>query len=80
MPEVYIYMVEGRTVDQKRTVAREVTDVLIKNLDVPPEAVVVQFVEASRDSKARGGVLFSEARRGPPAPEQLRQADLKSSI
>jgi phenylpyruvate tautomerase PptA (4-oxalocrotonate tautomerase family) len=30
MPEVYIYMAEGRTVDQKRTVAREVTDVLVK--------------------------------------------------
>jgi phenylpyruvate tautomerase PptA (4-oxalocrotonate tautomerase family) len=30
MPEVYIYMAEGRTVDEKRTVAREVTDVLIK--------------------------------------------------
>jgi 4-oxalocrotonate tautomerase len=66
MPEVYIYVAEGRTVDQKRTVAREVTDVLIKNLNVPPEVVVVQFVEASRDSKARGGVLFSEA--PPPGP------------
>jgi 4-oxalocrotonate tautomerase len=66
MPEVYIYVAEGRTVDQKRTVAREVTDVLIKNLNVPPEVVVVQFVEASRDPKARGGVLFSEAR--PPKP------------
>ena len=66
MPEVYIYLAEGRTVDQKRKVAREVTDVLIKNLSVPPEVVVVQFVEASRDSKARGGVLFSEA--APPKP------------
>jgi len=65
LPEVYIYMVEGRTVDQKRAVAREMTDVLIRNLNVPPEAVVVQFVEAPRDSKARGGVLFSEA---PPRP------------
>jgi 4-oxalocrotonate tautomerase len=53
VPEVYIYMVEGRTVDQKRAVAREVTDALIRNLNVPPEGVVVQFVEAPRDSKAR---------------------------
>jgi 4-oxalocrotonate tautomerase len=66
MPEVYIYVAEGRSVDQKRKVARQVTDVLIENLGVPPEVVVVQFVEAPRDSKARGGVLFSEA--APPRP------------
>jgi phenylpyruvate tautomerase PptA (4-oxalocrotonate tautomerase family) len=30
MPEVYIYRAEGWTVDQKRTVAREVTDVPVK--------------------------------------------------
>jgi 4-oxalocrotonate tautomerase len=66
MPEVYIYLAEGRSVDQKRKVARQVTDVLIENLSVPSEVVVVQFVEAPRDSKARGGVLFSEA--APPKP------------
>jgi 4-oxalocrotonate tautomerase len=66
MPEVYIYLAEGRSVDQKRKVAREVSDVLIEALNVAPEVVVVQFVEAPRDSKARGGVLFSEA--APPKP------------
>ena len=61
MPEVYIYLAEGRTTDQKRVVAREVSDVLMRHLNVPPEVVVVQFVEAAKDSKARGGVLFSDA-------------------
>jgi 4-oxalocrotonate tautomerase len=61
MPEVYIYVAEGRSVEQKRKVAREVSDVLMQNFNVPPEVVVVQFVEAPRDSKARGGVLFSDA-------------------
>jgi 4-oxalocrotonate tautomerase len=61
MPEVYIYVAEGRSVEQKRKVAREMTDVLITNFNVPPEAVVVQFVESPRDSKARGGVFFSDA-------------------
>jgi 4-oxalocrotonate tautomerase len=60
MPEVYIYVAEGRSVDEKRKVAREMTDVLTTNFNVPPEAVVVQFVESPRDSKARGGVLFSD--------------------
>ena len=60
MPEVYIYVAEGRSVEQKRKVAREMTDVLTTNFNVPPEAVVVQFMESPRDSKARGGVLFSD--------------------
>ena len=61
MPEVYIYVAEGRSVEQKRKVAREMTDVLTSNFNVPPEVVVVQFVESPRDLKARGGVLFSDA-------------------
>jgi 4-oxalocrotonate tautomerase len=43
MPEVYIYVAEGRSVEQKRKVAREMTDVLTTNFNVPPEAVVVQL-------------------------------------
>lgn len=66
MPEVYIYVAEGRSVDQKRTVAREVSDVLVRTFNVPPEVVVVQFVESPKDSKARGGVLFSDAAAPPP--------------
>jgi len=60
MPEVYICVAEGRSVEQKRKVARQMTDILVENFKVPPEVVVVQFVESPRDSKARGGVLFSE--------------------
>jgi 4-oxalocrotonate tautomerase len=69
MPEVYIYVAEGRSVEQKRKVAREMTDVLIQNFNVPPEVVVVQFVEAPRDSKARGGILFSETTPPPLKPD-----------
>jgi 4-oxalocrotonate tautomerase len=61
MPEVYIYVAEGRSVEQKRKVSREMTDVLMTSFNVAPETVVVQFVESPRDSKARGGVLFSDA-------------------
>jgi 4-oxalocrotonate tautomerase len=67
MPEVYIYVAEGRSVEQKRKVARQMTDVLVENFNVAPEVVVVQFVESPRDSKARGGILFSEI--APPTPK-----------
>ena len=48
MPEIYIYAAEGRTVEQKRTLVREVTDAVVRNFNVPPEVVVIQFVEAAR--------------------------------
>jgi 4-oxalocrotonate tautomerase len=60
MPEIYVHAVEGRTLDQKRALVRDITAAAVKHFDVPPEAVMVQIVESSKDNKAKGGVLFSE--------------------
>jgi 4-oxalocrotonate tautomerase len=60
MPEVYIYALEGRTLDQKRKLVKEVTEAVARNLDVPEEAVLIQLLESSRETKAKGGVLFSD--------------------
>ena len=68
MPEIYIYAAEGRSIEQKRILVREITEAAVRNLGVAPEVVVVQFVEAPRHSKARGGVLFSDVQSAPPPP------------
>ena len=60
MPEVYVYAVEGRTLDQKRSLVKDITEAVVKNFGVPAESVVVQVVEAPKTNKAKGGVLFSE--------------------
>jgi 4-oxalocrotonate tautomerase len=60
MPEVHVFAAAGRTVDQKRALAREITDAVARNFDTTPDAVTVQFIESPRDSKAKGGVLFSD--------------------
>jgi 4-oxalocrotonate tautomerase len=60
MPEVYVYAVEGRTLDQKRGLVKDVTDAVVRHFKVTPEAVMVQIVESSRESKAKGGFLFSD--------------------
>jgi 4-oxalocrotonate tautomerase len=60
MPEVYIHAVEGRTLEQKRALVKDITAAVVKNFDVPADAVLVQIVESSKDNKAKGGVLFSE--------------------
>lgn len=65
MPEIHIYAAEGRTLEQKRQLVRDITDAVVRNFVVPADVVVVQIIEAPKTSKARGGVLFSEQ---PPKP------------
>lgn len=60
MPEVVIHLAEGRTVDQKRALMKDITDAVVKNANVKPEAVTVSIVEAPLINKMKGGVLFSE--------------------
>jgi 4-oxalocrotonate tautomerase len=60
MPEVYVYAVEGRSLDQKRALVQDITAAVVKNFGVGADAVLVQILESSKDNKAKGGVLFSE--------------------
>ena len=60
MPEVVVYALEGRSVDQKRGLVKDITSALVKNYGVPADAVVVTVVETAKHDKAEGGVLFSE--------------------
>lgn len=60
MPEVVIYMIEGRSLDEKRGLVQDITEAVVKNAKVPREAVVISLVETAKASKAKGGVLFSE--------------------
>jgi 4-oxalocrotonate tautomerase len=60
MPEVVVYLLEGRTLDTKRSLVKDITDVVVKNLGAPPEAVTVSLVETPKTAKSKGGVLFSD--------------------
>jgi 4-oxalocrotonate tautomerase len=60
MPEVVVYMLEGRTLAQKRGLIKDITDAVVKNAGAKPEAVTVSLVESPKTSKGKGGVLFSE--------------------
>ena len=60
MPEVIVYAVAGRTIDQKRALVKDISDAVVKNFGAPLDAVTVQIVECPPTDKAKGGVLFSE--------------------
>ena len=60
MPEIIVYAVEGRTLEQKRGLVKDITEAVVRNFGAPAEAVVIQIVEARKTDKAKGGVLFSD--------------------
>jgi len=58
MPLVQITMLQGRTADQKRKIAQRITDAMVEEAGTRREAVVVTFLEVSKESYASGGVLM----------------------
>jgi 4-oxalocrotonate tautomerase len=60
MPEVVVYLIEGRSIETKRALVKDLTDAVVKNVGAPPEAVTVSLVETAKTAKSKGGVLFSD--------------------
>jgi 4-oxalocrotonate tautomerase len=60
MPLVQITMLQGRTVDQKRKIAQRVTDAMVEEAGARREAIVVTFLEVSKESYASGGELMAD--------------------
>jgi len=60
MPEIVVYLLEGRSVEQKRGLVKDVTAAVVKNLGVPIESVTVSLLETTKEAKGKGGVLFSD--------------------
>jgi len=60
LPEILVHIVEGRSVESKKALMRDITEAVVKNFNVAPDRVVVQIVESPRSSKMRGGVAFDE--------------------
>jgi 4-oxalocrotonate tautomerase len=60
MPEVIVHAVEGRTAAQKKALCADITAAVVKHFNAPIEAVTVTVIEAPRQTKMKGGVMFSE--------------------
>ena len=57
MPVVVVQLWEGRSTEQKRALARAITDAMVEHADASPEALHVAIQEYGREDWARGGVL-----------------------
>ena len=60
MPVVIVEMWEGRTLEQKRQLARDLTAAFVK-IGVPAEAVQIILKDNPKSCWAQGGKLASEA-------------------
>jgi 4-oxalocrotonate tautomerase len=80
MPEIVVHALDGRSVEQKRALIKELTEAVVRNYSVDASTVTINIVESARTNKARGGVLFSDmAAKACPSPGQRRDAPLPGS-
>ena len=57
MPNITIEIYEGRTVEQKRLLAREVTDAVVRAIGSKPEKVRIRIVDMKKHDVAWAGNL-----------------------
>jgi len=58
MPLITVKAIEGRTVEQKRGLVKDITEAVIKNFDVKADQVTIDIVDYSRENLAKAGQLF----------------------
>ena len=57
MPIVSIELIEGRSVDQKREMAKKITEAIVEVTKIPQEAVEIIFHDMKRENYSKAGVL-----------------------
>ena len=60
MPIVKVEMWPGRTYDQRRELAKAITDAVVKIGKAPAEGTIVIFEDVHKENWAVGGVLASD--------------------
>ena len=57
MPLVTVKAKEGRSIEQKRALVKDITDAVVKNFKVQPDAVVIDIVDYNGENLAKAGKL-----------------------
>ena len=60
MPEITINLAAGRSPEVKKALMYDITQAVMKNCNVPADAVVIQINEAQPNDKMKGGQTFAE--------------------
>ena len=57
MPLIIVEIDEGRSIEQKRGLAKDITEAVCKNFAVPPQAVSILMHEGKKENRAKAGKL-----------------------
>lgn len=57
MPLVVVTADEGRTIEQKRGLVKDITEAVCKNFNVKPETVSILIREGKKENRGKGGKL-----------------------
>jgi 4-oxalocrotonate tautomerase len=57
LPRIIVEADEGRTLDQKRGLVRDITRAVVEHFDVSPDQVTVVIREQAPENVAKAGVL-----------------------
>ena len=60
MPVITVQMLQGRSVDQKRALAKELTEAMVRAIGTKAEAINVVIQELPRENWATAGKLMSD--------------------
>lgn len=60
MPRVIIQMVEGRSLEKKRALVKNVTDTMSDTLGISKDRISIVLHEMKEDELAHGGVLWCD--------------------
>ena len=63
MPTLRVELFEGRSAEQKRALAKELTDACVRVLGGSADGIDVLFHDIKRQDWATGGVLWSEKKK-----------------
>jgi 4-oxalocrotonate tautomerase len=57
MPLVVVSADEGRTIEEKRGLVKDITEAVCKNFNVKPETVSILIREGKKENRGKGGKL-----------------------
>ena len=63
MPTIRVELFEGRTIDQKRALAKALTEATVQTLGGSPDAVDILFYDIRREDWATGGELWEDKKK-----------------
>jgi 4-oxalocrotonate tautomerase len=63
MPTIRVELFEGRTIDQKRALAKALTEATVQTLGGSPDAVDILFYDIKREDWATGGELWEDKKK-----------------